>query len=79
VRLNVQYFAILKQKSEKSAESLETSAKTGIELYRELQGRYQFGLKENQLKLAINDEFVPFETPLKEGDTVVFIPPVAGG
>ena len=32
-----------------------------------------------QLKVALNSEFSDWQTPLKHGDTVVFIPPVAGG
>ena len=32
-----------------------------------------------QLKVALNAEFSDWQTPLKHGDTVVFIPPVAGG
>jgi molybdopterin converting factor small subunit len=31
------------------------------------------------LKVAINAEFGDWAQPLAEGDTVVFIPPVAGG
>jgi len=27
----------------------------------------------------VNDEFCDWETPLRDGDLVVFIPPVAGG
>jgi molybdopterin converting factor small subunit len=31
------------------------------------------------LKVAINDEFAAWDTQLASGDTIVFIPPVAGG
>jgi molybdopterin converting factor small subunit len=31
------------------------------------------------LRVAINNEFRDWSTPLAEGDAVVFIPPVAGG
>jgi molybdopterin converting factor small subunit len=31
------------------------------------------------VKVAINDEFADWQHKLQDGDTVVFIPPVAGG
>jgi molybdopterin converting factor small subunit len=31
------------------------------------------------LRVAINSEFGDWTAPLKDGDAVVFIPPVAGG
>jgi molybdopterin converting factor small subunit len=31
------------------------------------------------LKVAVNSEFSDWSRPLKAGDAVVFIPPVAGG
>ncbi|MDP7399502.1 MAG: MoaD/ThiS family protein, partial [Lentisphaeria bacterium] len=31
------------------------------------------------LKVAINDAFCDWGTPLQTGDAIVFIPPVAGG
>ena len=31
------------------------------------------------LRVAVNSEFGEWEQPLSEGDSVVFIPPVAGG
>jgi molybdopterin converting factor small subunit len=36
-------------------------------------------LTAEQLKVALNSEFSDWQTPLRHGDTVVFIPPVAGG
>lgn len=30
-------------------------------------------------RFAVNCEYVPVETPLREGDELVFIPPVSGG
>ena len=33
----------------------------------------------NHVRLAVNDAFVDWSTPLNDGDAVVFIPPVAGG
>jgi molybdopterin converting factor small subunit len=57
---------------------LQTNAKTVAQLFDELDGRYQFPKMAN-LKVAINDEFGEWNSALTDGDSVVFIPPVAGG
>lgn len=77
--LRVQYYAILREQAGRSEETLDTSAATPTELYAELRQRHPFQLEPAQLKVALNSEFADWATPLKHGDTVVFIPPVAGG
>ena len=54
-------------------------AATAAELYAELRQRHSFQLTAAQLKVALNSDFSDWSSPLKHGDTVVFIPPVAGG
>jgi molybdopterin converting factor subunit 1 len=77
--LHVQYYAILREQAGKSAETVETQAQTAAALYDELAGRYAFTLGRAQLRVAVNDEFCDWSTPLAPGCHVVFIPPVAGG
>ena len=77
--LTLQYFAQLRDFTNCDTEEVTTKAATASGLYDELRARYAFTHKQKQLMLAINDEFSPWEQPLKPGDTVVFIPPVAGG
>jgi len=77
--LRIQYYAILREQAGRSEETVDTSAGTPAELYAELQQRHPFQLTSAQLKVALNSEFSDWQTPLKHGDTVVFIPPVAGG
>jgi len=77
--VRIQYYAILREQAGRSEETLDTSAGTPAELYAELQQRHPFQLTSAQLKVALNSEFSDWQTPLKHGDTVVFIPPVAGG
>ena len=48
------------------------------ELFTELAQRYAFP-ELNSVKVAVNDEFAGWDVTLTEGDSVVFIPPVAGG
>ena len=77
--VRIQYYAILREQAGRSEETLDTSAGTPAELYAELQQRHPFQLTSAQLKVALNSEFSDWQTPLKHGDTVVFIPSVAGG
>ena len=77
--VRIQYYAILREQAGRSDETLDTSADTPAELYAELRQRHPFQLEPAQLKVALNSEFSDWQTPLKHGDTVVFIPPVAGG
>lgn len=77
--LRIQYYAILREQAGRSEETIDTSAATPAELYAELRQRHPFQLAPAQLKVALNSELSDWQTPLKHGDTVVFIPPVAGG
>ena len=61
------------------SETLETNAPTVSGLYEELRARHGFTLPGNRVRAAVNDAFVPQSHVLREGDRVVFIPPVAGG
>jgi molybdenum cofactor guanylyltransferase len=77
--LKVQYYALFREQAGRSEETLDTLATTPEELYRELQARYPFQLAQSQLKVAVNTDFRDWNSRLANGDTVVFIPPVAGG
>jgi molybdopterin-guanine dinucleotide biosynthesis protein A len=78
-RVAVQYYALLREQAGKRAESVETDAATPAQLYAQLSRRYPFTLPPEVLRVAINNEFRDWLTPLADGDAVVFIPPVAGG
>src|SRR6185437_8536571 len=78
-QINVQYYALLREQAGRSSESLVTNAATPRDLYQELKGRYPFSLAPEMLRVAVNSEFGDWEQRLAEGDSVVFIPPVAGG
>jgi len=79
ITLHVQYFAILREQRGLTQEKLTTAAATPTALYDELRARYAFTLPADCVRAAVNDEFVAATAPLREGDRVVFIPPVAGG
>jgi len=76
--INIEYFAVLREHAGKAGEAVTTAADTPQQLFGELSERYGFPLLQS-LKVAINDEFEDMQKDLQDGDTVVFIPPVAGG
>jgi molybdopterin converting factor subunit 1 len=76
--IQIEYFAILREQAGQSRESVRTEAPTAAELFANLQQTHGFAAPKN-FKLAVNDEFCAWDTPLNDGDRVVFIPPVAGG
>ena len=78
-RVHVQYFAILREQRGATDETLETEAATPAALYDQLRARHGFTLPGARIRAAVNDEFVAATAPLRDGDRVVFIPPVAGG
>jgi molybdopterin converting factor subunit 1 len=79
ITLHVQYFAILREQRGLDRETLETAAATPDALYEELRARHGFTLPGDRIRAAVNDAFVAGTAPLRTGDRVVFIPPVAGG
>ena len=77
--ITVEYFAMLREDSGRNEERVETTAESALELFRELQERHGFKLDPERLKVVVNEEFCEWSKELKDGDTVVFVPPVAGG
>jgi molybdopterin converting factor subunit 1 len=78
-QVHVRYFAILRDQRGQSEEKIATAAATAGELYHELRARHHFSLPAERLRVAVNDEFAPWTAALSDGDTLAFIPPVAGG
>ena len=79
VTVRIRYFAVLREERGREEESLATGAATALELYDELRARFSFSLPADRLRVACNGDFVPWSRRLRDGDLVVFIPPVAGG
>lgn len=78
-KLQITYFAILREERGTSIEDLATTATTPRELYSELRLRHQFSLPLERLRVALNGEFASWDAPLSDGTKVALIPPVAGG
>jgi molybdopterin converting factor subunit 1 len=79
MKVCVRYFALFREAAGKDSETVETSARTASELYRELAERNGFKLPERSVRVAIGEQFVEMDSPLSDDEAVVFIPPVAGG
>lgn len=77
--LDIQYYAIFREQRGQSNEKIETSAANAKALYKELATQHNFSMPIESLKVVINEEFSEWDSALNDGDTVVFIPPVAGG
>jgi len=79
MNITVQYFAILREQAGIGKETVTTDATSPQGLYKELADKHGFTLDGDILKVALNSEFSSMSDSLKDGDTIVFIPPVAGG
>ena len=79
MQLKIHYYALMREQAGRSEEMLDTTASTPGAVYAELLKRHGFTLPQEQLKVAVNNEFADWSRVLQSGDAVVFIPPVAGG
>lgn len=79
ITLHVEYYAALREARGLSRESVQSTATVPADLYDALRAEHGFRLRPEQLRVVVNEEFAPWDSPLRDGDTVVFIPPVAGG
>jgi molybdopterin synthase sulfur carrier subunit len=77
--VRVRYFAILREQRGLDEEKVATTAATAAELYEELRVLHRFTLPAERLRVAVNDEFGSWSSPVMDGDALVFVPPVAGG
>lgn len=79
ITVTLQYYAQLREQAGAGGEQVTTTAGSLRDLYEEAAARHGFSLPADALKVAVNAQFSEWSRPLGDGDTVVFIPPVAGG
>ena len=80
IQVNVKCFSQVKYALETDEINLELEAgTTTLELEKIIREKAEGKLDQVSLRVAINQKYVPNETELKNGDEVVFFPPVQGG
>lgn len=78
-QVRIQYYAVFREQRGLAEETLVTAATTPAELYAELRARHGFTVAANLVRAAVNGAFAPMNQRVTSGDSIVFIPPVAGG
>ena len=77
IQVNVKCFSQVKYALDTNEIKLELEAgTTTVELEKIIREKASGKLDQVSLRVAINQKYVPNETELKDGDEVVFIPPV---
>lgn len=79
MKINITYYAMFREEAGCSGELIETETGDAGSIFEELGKKHGFSMKRSHVRLAVNDAFVDWDTPLNDGDQLVFIPPVAGG
>lgn len=78
-RVEVLYFAALRDAAGIASEQVDTDATDLSTLYATLQERHCLPFAERQLRVAVDGAFAGWADSLHAGSTVAFIPPVSGG
>jgi molybdopterin converting factor subunit 1 len=81
MRVRVRLFASLRDTAGRSEVVLDLSPGASAEdAWQALTTDYPpLTAKRPNLAASVNRRYAPFDTPLEDGDEVVFIPPVSGG
>ncbi|OLF39126.1 MULTISPECIES: MoaD/ThiS family protein [unclassified Psychrobacter] len=78
--INVLYFASLADEAGCQQETISVAQSTSLsQLYEQLHQKHGFSRPQSELRVAVNDYFVKWTEQIHDGDSVVFITPVAGG
>lgn len=78
-RVTIDYYAILRERTGLSSETITTSAADLASLWEDVRLRHALPFDRSAFGAARNDEFAPWDAPLADGDRVAFLPPVSGG
>lgn len=81
MQIRLRFFASLRDVVGAAEMSLELPEPATAEAaFRALADRHPaLRARRTSLGVAVNRRYAPFETPLADGDEVVFVPPVSGG
>lgn len=79
-KLQILYFASLAETADTDTETISVDDGTPLGVvYQILKDKHSFELTKDKLAVAINHHMADWQSPIKDGDTIAFIPPVAGG
>lgn len=78
-RVRVLYFASLRDAAGIGESEVETAAPDLRGLYAQLRERHALPFEPEQLRVAMDGEFVRWTDAPREGAEIAFIPPVSGG
>jgi molybdopterin synthase sulfur carrier subunit len=79
VKYSLRYFASLGDAAGRTEEVVESAASEPGTLYAELAVRHGFRFAQERLRVAVNGAFADWHSALRDGDEIVFLPPVSGG
>ena len=80
MNINVLDFASLADEANCHEEKIKVPQSTSLtELYEQLRQKHRFSRPQSELRVAVNDYFAKWTDEIYDGDSVVFITPVAGG
>lgn len=79
MRIEVLYFASMRERAGCDAETVDTAAATAAALYDELRARHGFPFDAAALRVAVDGDFADWNAPLAGAREIAFVPPVSGG
>ncbi|ATG48081.1 molybdopterin converting factor subunit 1 [Celeribacter ethanolicus] len=83
MKIEVLYFAWVRERIGEPRETVETSAATVMDLVEELKSReerYDLAFSDlKSLRVALDQELMEFDSPLEGVREVAFFPPMTGG
>lgn len=77
--ITVRYFAGFREHAGLAEETVSLEVATAADLFRMLEDRHGSTEPLGHCKVAVNEEMADWDAELRDGDTVLLFPPVAGG
>jgi len=77
--LHMHYYAAFRDATGLREETVQSTAMTAAELYQEIAAHHGLPFDLSSLRVALNDQIVPWTSQVTDGDSVVFLAPFAGG
>jgi molybdopterin converting factor subunit 1 len=77
--IRVRWFAAFREATGTTEETVSTEAESAGALFDQLKGEYSTLRSREGAMVAINDSISNWDAEVKDGDEVLFFPPVAGG